>query len=800
MAESKNSQHSIPNKVALIKNIQKNFPKHQLNKPIWLAYYYKLNKDGLYTKPPCADKGHTVSDDKLGVTFDQAIKDGYPGIKINSQTNLIAFDVDDKEAKLGNRKFSIDRLSQQFQEFMMDHDSYTELSPSKCGLRIMMTCKDKTDLPNKASLLGELCIGGELYINSGYVTITGDQIAGTRLSSITAAQLKPWFEMKKKEPADVIEFPVKSKIPQLNDVMQALKCCRLDQGDRVKKAYTSVIGEDYSHYDYWLKIMSACHHYAQVSNQMSVMTMEVVEWSKTDEMSYESEEDVIKHWASFSDKDNAITFHTLFKFAKLLKFQWPEEAYDNKGNPTGKPMIYSMINFEYMMGYLNIEIYQDIFNGLLYIKGDNNIIEKFVSKRANVKTFFGMQGPLSMKGLQGILFEISQQNGYTNIAMYVLTPLIKLYVEKNTNIINILEMWLETAPDLLADDMVEKDTNIKKSNLDYLLSCIKFKKTQNMELARTYFDTFFYEMMMPIYNKQRLYSQRSFMLIMTGPEACRKTTFFTMLFPENLRRQFVTSTNEKLGGAKSIRDFAASMVTSALVVTDEFEIFYNKENDSLFKAFVTSDTIDYVPIYEKTMVKANKNAVLAGTTNKKSLPFEQDSNRRLALISVEFIDTDAMQEINWHHFYRTYIAKAKTAMINRQYPWKLPKETIKLQYQENEQFRAQTNSEIIIRELFDFDMTIHSKIIDYDCGSVQTNSLLSKISDITSTIKQRYPNTYISPAELKHLLKRLCGKYTKTTNKRIELRSCKGYIEDGIVHQGQWTRYVMPPRLIDEFE
>ena len=219
--------------------------------------------------------------------------------------------------------------------------------------------------------------------------------------------------------------------------------------------------------------------------------------------------------------------------------------------------------------------------------------------------------------------------------------------------------------------MIEKNTNISLSNLDYLLSCIQLADSQSPEMIKVFFNTLFFEMTMPIYNPKRILSQRSFMLVLTGPENCRKTTFWSMLFPLSLRTHFVTNSTETLGGAKSIRDFSASLVSSALVVVDEFEIFYNKKNDSLFKAFVTSDVIDYVPIYEKTMQKEPKNAVLVGTTNKRTLPFEQDSNRRLALVKVKWIDTDAMKAINWHHFYRQYIADGKKAMMNGLFPWKL---------------------------------------------------------------------------------------------------------------------------------
>ena len=788
--------NSIPNKQQLVDKIRENLPQELLSQPIWLAYYYKKNEDGTYSKPPCAQRGHTVSGDKPGVTFEEAIRDGYPGIKINERTDLVAFDIDDKDAKHGKRKFDIMNLSEDFKEFIMSQDSYMEYSPSGCGLRILMRCDDKQDLPGRVNLSKEKCIGGELFINSGYVTVTGEHISGEQIKDVTRYNLKMWYEIPKK--AEVIDIPTDFNHPKLPLVLDALKLCKLDQSDRVQKAYRTVTKQEYNHYDYWIKIMAACHNYATVTGQMNKLTSAIVEWSQSDEIAYDSDDDVIHHWSSF-DADNGVTYSTLFKFAKLLKFEWPQEVYDKSG-PTGKPMQNSPVNFEYFMDYFNIKFYRDVFGDYYYVKAPKDVLSKYFLKAYDVDMYFGMAGPFTMKSLEATVWDFASQNGYLNISLGVLTQLITTYLAKFSNKTNMFKMWLETDPDNLHDDMIEHNTDISKSNLEYLMSCITLADSQDPEIVNTFFNTLFFEMVMPIYNPDRLFSQRSFMLILTGPEACRKTTFWSMLFPAKLRSHFVTSSTETLGGAKSIRDFSASLVSSALVVVDEFEIFYNKKNDSLFKSLVTSDTIDYVPIYEKTMKKEPKNAVLVGTTNKKSLPFEQDSNRRLALVQVKWIDTDMMKTINWHHFYRQYISEGKKAMMNGIYPWKLSGGVLQKQYLANERFRSQTNLEIIIRECFDFDMKIHDKPINYDNNSVQTNKDLLKSSEITGAIKQRYPEIIIKPAELKHTLKRLCGKYTNTVDKKLSLRTCQSaYIEDGIVTQGQYVRYVMPPQLIDAF-
>jgi len=788
--------NAIPDKQELVDRIRKNIPEELLTQPIWLAYYFKENKNGTLTKPPCAQQGHTVSDGSPGVSFDEAIKDGYPGIKVNEHTNLIAFDIDDKEAKLGKRKFDVMNLSGRFRKFVVEQDSYMEYSPSGCGLRILMTCDDKSDLPGRVNLLKELCIGGELFINSGYVTITGDQISGDGIKPVTRYNLKEWYTPKK---ADVIDIPIESfKYPELPLVQEALRLCKLDQSERVQEAYKAVTGQDYNHYDYWIKIMAACHHYATLTNQMNKLTSAIVEWSRTDENSFESDDDVIHHWASF-DSEDGVTYQTLFKFAKLLKFAWPDEVYDKNG-PTGKPMVNSPANFKYFVEYFGVEFHKDVFGEYFYIKAGKDILDKYFLGYPGVSMYFGMAGPFSSGQLEAALWEFTNANGYLNVAKGVIAQLLSSYLLLYTIRTNMFKLWLETDADELPPDLVEKNTDISKSNLDYLLSCITLADSQDVEMVKTFFNTLFFELTMPVYNPDRILSQRSFMLILTGPEACRKTTFWSMLFPPKLRSHFVTNSTETLGGAKSIRDFSASLVSSALVVVDEFEIFYNKKNDSLFKALVTSDTIDYVPIYEKSAVKEPKNAVLVGTTNKRSLPFEQDSNRRLALVQVKWIDTDAMRAINWHYFYKKYVAEGEIAMRNGVHPWKLDGKILQKQYRENEMFRSQSNLEIVMREVFDFDMQIHDIPVNYDNGNIQVNNELLKINEIRGAIQQRYPEINPKPAELKHLLKRLCGKYSDTVNQRKALKTCKNaYIEDGIIKQTQYTRYSMPPQIIDSF-
>ena len=138
---------------------------------------------------------------------------------------------------------------------------------------------------------------------------------------------------------------------------------------------------------------------------------------------------------------------------------------------------------------------------------------------------------------------------------------------------------------------------------------------------------------------------------------------------------------------------------------------------------------------------------------------------------------------------RKYIKLGREAMKLGKFPWKLSNDIIKKQYEANEQFRAQTNLEMILREIWDFDLFVHKKSINYDdIKSVQTDKRLHR---------QNYPDLSFSVAEARHTLKRLCSIYTGTVEKPIQLKNCEGKITDGVLKQGQHTRYIMPPRLTD---
>jgi hypothetical protein len=798
---------AIPDKDALVQAIRKNVPEELLNQKIWLAYYYEKNNDGTYSKPPV--KGYSVDPNKPSYMFDEVIQDGYPGIKINSSNRLVAFDVDDKKAKLGEETFSFDKIPAKLREFLTGSNTYTELSPSKCGVRSLFLTDSKEDLPGRANLIKELCLGGELFVNSGYVTVTGDKLFGTDVMHITKEEIQQFYNSNGHKPTAVDIFradgnkSVPASLPKLNDVLYAIDCCKLDQSAIVKGAYKSILNQEYNHYDYWIKILAACHNYVSLAGQYEEHVLaHVIDWSRTDQESFQSEEDVITHWASFTEEPgkNTVTYNTLFKFARMMRFDWPKEKISKRGKPTGMPRVNEYANFKYLMEYYDLNVYHESNTNAFYVSGDEKIIKTYFTNEGT-STFFGKQGPFDIDTLTFSIWRMAQDNHYDNVSVGSLSQIAKAFVAHKTQTFNLMEDWLNTPYGELPQELKEPGTDPKFSNIGYLMSCIKFSPSMNLELAEIFLRAFFFGIAMPIYNPERIWPEHNFMLIFTGPENCRKSSFFSSLMPKQLADYLIIHSTETLSSDKSLRDFRIQLSSSAILVIDEFEIFYSPQNDSLFKNLVTSSSIDYTPIYSKSVVKAKRTAALAGSTNKEKLPIEQDSSRRLAIVDVLHIDTDALLKVNWHYFYNRFIERGRDLLEQGRYPWKLSQQAIEMQYQENEKYRSRNDLEILLTEAFDFDHEFPGlhviTNIQNPYAEDGTTQILYTRKEVTNALLQKNPSARTKPSALTNVLERLCGRYTKTQRGEKELPRCKGKVKKGVAIQGPHRRFIMPPRITD---
>ena len=810
------------NKVKFL--VERNMPAIILEQKIWLAYYYEEKENGKILKRPC--KGYTIGREDTCKTFTEVIQDGFPGIMILPTNNIVAFDIDDQIAKDSNYAINIEetyqKYSESFSDFLAEYDPYVEVSPSGCGLRYLFTCDNKAEHlgSGRATLITEQCIGGELFVTSGFVTITGFQSDNHRdklkllakpdgeqraLPKITVQNLIPWYNSKH----NVVDINTKETVdlsvikhPSIQEIKSALDCCKLDQSPLIKKAYKLVMNQEYNHYDFWMKIIMACHDYGGQTNTKTQMLTEVTNWSKTDPASFDSDQDVYDKWVSFSSAGDTpeISYRTLFKFAKHLQFDWPYPKYDSKNQNTGGPELNRIDNFIYLTQYLGINVVREPFTQELFVEGEDavKIDEYFLKPVATANRLFGRVGPISDEALYNCMLRLAQNHGYGNIAG-LRAPVDAFRGAIKTGD-SIAKQWLATPFNELPEELIELHTEPDISTIEHLMSCIEFDRGQDVEQARAIMDIFFFGVVMPIYNEKRIFPEHNFMLVLTGPENIRKTTFFSNLMPDALKEYFITHSTERLDSDKSKRDLQIMMTSCMILIVDEFDMFYNPKNDSLFKNLVTSADISYVPIYEKQKKQFNRHAALCGTTNEVKINFEAYNNRRLAILKVKWFDTDNLRRINWHTFYNHYITKGKQLMMNGIYPWKMSQALINDLYQSNEQIRGKNDLELILEELFDFTHIFRGQqhIKNVQRGDGQLGLWGPKaLRDLVHTYS--HPKTF-GINNFDRVLKRKCGAYTDTLGKSIKLKAAIGRLENGIAYQGtqdKYKRYVLPPRLTD---
>jgi putative DNA primase/helicase len=157
-----------------------NIPKELKDKKKWVLWRW-VNRAGKRTKPPLQINGKKaeVNNPETWASFDEVVKElqnkegKYSGIGfvLTEDDNIVAWDLDHcLNPKTGE-------LEPWAEHIVKTHNSYTEITPSGEGLRIIVT----GDLPENGRKKGNV----ECYKTLRYVTLTGDlyPFTPTKLSS-----------------------------------------------------------------------------------------------------------------------------------------------------------------------------------------------------------------------------------------------------------------------------------------------------------------------------------------------------------------------------------------------------------------------------------------------------------------------------------------------------------------------------------------------------------------------------------------------------------------------------------------
>jgi putative DNA primase/helicase len=234
--------NDINSKPQVLPVIKDNIPEDLKNREQWVVWKLVWNsKDRKYTKVPknpTSGRNAKSNDPKTWTDYDTALmayeKGGYDGIGFETTPDdpFLFWDLDHSFDP------NIRHIESGFDDIVIGLESYTEISPSGTGLRIVVKAKK----PIKKCRAGWI----EVYDNSRYLTITGQLYSKGSLLKIEERQgqvnrlLSEIFEENKKE-------IVRHNSPQtpiaLPDDQIIEKAFKSKSGEKIRRLYQGDIAE-----------------------------------------------------------------------------------------------------------------------------------------------------------------------------------------------------------------------------------------------------------------------------------------------------------------------------------------------------------------------------------------------------------------------------------------------------------------------------------------------------------------------------------------------------------------------------
>ena len=703
-------------------------------------------------------------------------------------------------------------------------DTYSEISPSGNGIRFII----KLPAPElKQTLSGKTfyALGldpkrkREIQINFGppWMTITGNEtdFSSSEIATVTLEDLELAFDIRYVgDKAEALEEQKVEtvQLPEFNEVRKHLMGLALDQNPRIMRAYESVFGHPYAHYDYWMKVMMAINDYAQRSGHMVESLSIFNAWSAQDIEAYQGEEDVTAHWRSLKDKTDKISFKTLFALSKYATLKWPmpkaqTKAEVERGLPK-KPLNTEYVNFKALVDFYDVKLWREETDpNVAYVTGDDDIMEKYFQLHKVRPIYEQYHGPLEPTALKSACHVLCQDHGFTGVSHTQVSMFALNYFNYTLRRFHRIKHFFDTPFEELPPEYQENPDTEGKSTIDDILATmdIHYKTpapTEEHKLYRRYLEIWIMSFVRGLYYQDSIHRSPC-VLLLTGPESIRKTSFFRMMFPKFMRK-FNVITPHGFVTLNDIRDNTKLAATNNLVIMDEFEKYLVADSEAGLKKLVEGDPQTFIDKYDKTPTTVVPRAIFGATSNMSTFNLSDEGSRRLFHIPVKWVDTDGLNTINWHTIINDTRAKIQAAFHKGQIPWTMNENELSYQRSLHQHLRAKTNLDIILCEIFDFDHTLDGELYRNVIrrGSVpgltsfqrDTTGRVMTTKEVHATIAAAGHQTLTlkRPALIK-TLERLCSEFTGTGRQPLNISKPKLVIHRGEATQNGRRKWVMPP-------
>lgn len=760
------------------------------------------------------------------------------GFYVTPEDPYILGDIDHVDHPM-DREYIASTLPMGFCDLLFNHSVYSEASPSGNGIRFIARLKDTE---TKAQLIGDyrknrdplgfsstevypeghLKAGqpvkreAQLNIGRPWQTITGNTTpySSNRISVITLDMVQELFNFKLKSDQEVVGTDYRpppdlsgSELPSLQEIVQALRQLPWDENPRIQRAFKLTFEEEYSSYEYWLKVLMAVSDYASRlanPNDVNICLEEIVKWSAKDEAGFESEEDVINKWESFFRQEMKVTYHTLLSLVWYNSLHWPQVKPLSKkqiqaGVTTSTPLVAQYANFKAMIDFYGLKLYRDANNPhKMYIDGDYDIIEKYF-RSLETRYYHGKyHGPWTHKTLATKFNAMCQDHGYVNVTMANMAQNIAIWAGEIYKTVDLVKLYFDTPYDQLLPEYRDEETIIAASSVEFLYDCLDIDHLTNDPAKEEAIYFKYYKSWLMGIARNIFYPKSQHMnncvLLLTGPEQVRKTSHFKYILPEFMREERVAFTTHGFANEGSVRDVTKLASTNNVIVWDEIEQYLDSDTESNFKKLIDNNPVKIIDKYEVLDTFLRPIAVYGGTSNKQEFQLSDTGSRRLFIIPVKWVDTDAMTKVNWWKVINDLKDEIIAAPAEEP-PWLLSEEQLQFQSLLHSKVTTKSSLDLIIDDMFDFnsEWVGHSRRRLPEDFDFNDSSYMWTAAAISKRVRRSGISDKFTRKHLINVLKRACSKWTETTRKTRTFDNSTVVIKKGVTIYGGRDKFWMPP-------
>lgn len=716
------------------------------------------------------------------------------GLCLVKNTPLIGIDVDNLP-----QHFTEDDLPPNILLLLKTVPTYVEISPSGQGLHIWyFLSQDKSQLKkigHEAVSKNVRDFSGAVYFYNSFLTCTGHKF---HLSSTDVANIsEDYLLVYVLNPSNIIPHPTLTTLqPATNQTAQLQSPTQPDftfddlrrwlflippsisyhtLRDLYYREYRTFAPpiEQPSDYDHW-RICAAALHFgaAQLGRVIDAATL-FDEWSALDQHNYEGPEATLKKFYENPPKYNGkdITHKTLIKLANVLRPQW---SYP-KPKATSYPIETNLENWKRLAKHHGIRLRQNEITKEIDVVGSEQIVKRWFSNMHECT-----ETAITMNVLVW-----AQNNGFVTTTERTAQSFVKYWLNADTEHYNPIKDWIEKERAAMP-----YNKQVEGSYFERLWNTLTLQPCDNI-MARQY-KTYLKKNLMGVIRAHWYtgdYSATSGVVILSGAENTRKSTWIRQLLPKYLRDKYLIGSMSQLSREANVKELQLEAGVCQIWLKDEIEGFL-KAGDALLKNFLTQETDSYRPLFGKRPINVPRKCIFFGTTNLSELPITDEGSRRIQIIPIEYCDTDKQTEIPMARLFLELLEEFEnTPDKDKPFLWALTPEEIEQTNQMNFDNRLDQDIDIYLKEYWAFDQP-------YD--EQKANQYVTPIKNIITELRNN--GLSVKPTMLKHALKRQCGNWTQTYNKvalhgqhgkaRVQDGLAKYFKADGKVSKQGW---LMPP-------